>query len=212
MQLGYDWLLKTPSSSMMPAMRSNARTIASYVAYFRQLVGATLEFDDTIIGGQGIVVEIDESKFGKRKYNRGHSVEGMWVLGGVERTAAKKTFLQVVPDRSAETLLSVIADHVAEGSIIMTDLWRGYSGLTDLLGFPHLTVNHNLEFVNKETGCCTNTIEGIWNGVKLSIAPRQRTAKIAPGCLLEYIWRIKHKTDIWGAFIQALRNVGYPSG
>ena len=36
------------------------------------------------IGGEGIIVEIDESKFGKRKYNRGHRVEGVWVVGGVE--------------------------------------------------------------------------------------------------------------------------------
>ena len=35
------------------------------------------------IGEDGIIVEIDESKFGKRKYNRGHRVDGCWVLGGV---------------------------------------------------------------------------------------------------------------------------------
>lgn len=29
-----------------------------------------------IIGGDGIIVEMDESKFGKRKYHRGHLVGG----------------------------------------------------------------------------------------------------------------------------------------
>ena len=38
------------------------------------------------IGGPGIVVELDESKFGKRKDNRGKKVKGAWVFGGVERT------------------------------------------------------------------------------------------------------------------------------
>ena len=33
------------------------------------------------IGGHGHVIEIDESKFGNRKYNRGRCVVGKWVLG-----------------------------------------------------------------------------------------------------------------------------------
>ena len=35
------------------------------------------------IGGPGTTVEIDESKFGKMKYHRGHKIEGKWVFGGL---------------------------------------------------------------------------------------------------------------------------------
>lgn len=37
------------------------------------------------IGGPGIIVEIDEAKFGKRKYNRGRIISREWVFGGIER-------------------------------------------------------------------------------------------------------------------------------
>ena len=37
------------------------------------------------IGGEGIEVEIDEGKFGKCKYYRGHKVDGKWVFGGREK-------------------------------------------------------------------------------------------------------------------------------
>ncbi|KAI5151782.1 hypothetical protein ENBRE01_2382 [Enteropsectra breve] len=37
------------------------------------------------LGGPNIKIEVEESKFGKRKYNKGHCVDGVWVLGFVER-------------------------------------------------------------------------------------------------------------------------------
>ena len=63
------------------------------------------------IGGEGIIVEIDESKFGKRKYNRGHRVEGVWVVGGVEITPERRMFAVSVQDRSADTLRDIIQEH-----------------------------------------------------------------------------------------------------
>jgi hypothetical protein len=37
-------------------------------------------------GGNGMVVEIDESKLDKRKYNRGHRFIGVWILGMIDKT------------------------------------------------------------------------------------------------------------------------------
>lgn len=80
--------------------------------------------------------------------------------------------MESVANRSANTLLEVISRHVAPGSIIYTDLWKGYTRVQELLECPHFTVNHSQNFVDPITGVHTNTIEGLWNGLKLEIAPR----------------------------------------
>ncbi|KAG0417944.1 hypothetical protein DMUE_6411, partial [Dictyocoela muelleri] len=98
------------------------------------------------IGGTGIIVEVDESKFGKRKYNRGHRVNGSWILGGVERGGDRKIFLDVIERRNAIILEEVIRRRINEGSIIYTDAWRGYSNLNQY--FEHYTVNHSVNFVD----------------------------------------------------------------
>jgi hypothetical protein len=50
------------------------------------------------IGGVGRKVEIDESKYGRRKYHRGHRVEGQWVFGGFERESGN-VFMIAVENR-----------------------------------------------------------------------------------------------------------------
>lgn len=131
---------------------------------------------DNRIGGENIIVEIDESKFGKRKYHRGHKVDGVWVLGMVERTDARKCIFIPVLKRNRQTLNSVIRVFVKENSIIYTDCWRGYNDLT-LLGYTHLTVNHSKHFVDPLTKIHTNTIEGTWSALKRMFPARCRSLK-----------------------------------
>jgi hypothetical protein len=66
--------------------------------------------------GQPIVVEIDESKFRKRKYNQGKRVDGVWVVGGVERMPERKVFLLMVPNRNQNTLKLIIDTFVKDGN------------------------------------------------------------------------------------------------
>lgn len=112
--------------------------------------------------GIPIVVEIDESKFGKRKYNRGDSVEGVWVVGGVEKTPERKCFFVTVNDRSKETLNRIITTYVKPNSIVRTDGWAGYCDISLLHDgtLTHEVVNHSVEFVTT-AGVHTNTIEGM---------------------------------------------------
>jgi len=100
-----------------------------------------------LIGGVGLTVEVDESKFGKRKYNKGRLVERQWVVGGV-CCETGDIFLALCPKnkRNADTLLDIINRHVNKDLTIITDCWRAYDRLDDE-GWQHLTVNHQYNFV-----------------------------------------------------------------
>ena len=64
-------------------------SISKFYALFRMQVKSSLQEIDTKIGGEGIIVQIYESKFGKRKYHRGHHVEGVWVLEELKKHMKK---------------------------------------------------------------------------------------------------------------------------
>ena len=118
--------------------------------------------------------------------------------------------MEVVQNRSANTLHEIISRRVAPGSIVHTDLWRGYLGIENL-DVVHRTVNHSLYYVDPISGVHTNTIEGWWNGLKLQIAPRNRTIKIS-NYLYECIWRRENRDNLWGALLYALKTTGYYEG
>ena len=60
-----------------------------------------------VIGGPNVEVEIDESKFGKRRFHRGRAIDDHWVFGGVERETGL-SFLVEVERRDAATLMPII--------------------------------------------------------------------------------------------------------
>ena len=118
-----------------------------------------------MIGGPGIEVEIDESKFGRRKYNRGRQVDGHWVFGGIERVSGE-CFLVEVQQRDANTLLPLIAQYIRPGSIVYSDEWSSYNQLSATKRLAHQTVNHSLHFVDPISGAHTQGVEAMWNSCK----------------------------------------------
>ena len=146
----------------------SAPTIVDWYNYAREVCTEILcQNENSVIGGKDIVVEIHESKFGKRKYHKGRKVDGVWVFGGIERDS-KKCFFKTVEDRKAETLISIIKEHIKPGTTIISDCWKAYNRLEEE-GFKHLTVNHSLNFVDPDTGAHTNTIESTWRALKKSL-------------------------------------------
>lgn len=72
------------------------------------------------MGGEGIIYEINEGKFGKRKYNKGRLVKMVWALGIVESSERRKNFLIPFKDRTMKTLSSINNKMVIQTSIIYT--------------------------------------------------------------------------------------------
>ena len=135
----------------------DAQTAVDWYSFNRDSCAQYFIDHPVIIGGPGVEAEIDESKFGKRKYNRGRQVEGHWVFVGTERITGE-CFLVEVEHRDVATLLPLILYHIRPGSILYSDEWKVYSRITATTGISHETVNHSLHFVDPVTGAHTHRV------------------------------------------------------
>ena len=143
------------------------------------------------IGGEGIIVEIDESKFGKRKYHKGKKVDGVWVFGGCERGNCQNSFFEVVENRSTEVLEALIVKYIRKGSVIYSDCWKSYNkDRLEGLGYTHGTVNHSQHFKDPVSGVHTNTIESTWHHLKHFKHHRQ-SKELKASYFAEFIFRRK---------------------
>jgi hypothetical protein len=203
------WISKNSVDSIQDLTGHSKGTVVGYVQQFRKLVTDAIRETQQPIGGNDIVVEVDETKLGKRKFHRGHYVEGVWIVGGVERTPERRMFAERVADRSAETLLEVLRRNILPGSRIISDCWRGYLGIDESLGVEHQTVNHRRHFVDPVTHAHTNTMEGTWHGLKLGIRERSRHEGQVENQIGEFIWRRQNKNNEWNAFIDILRHTTF---
>jgi hypothetical protein len=142
------------SSDISREQKLSKNTLKSWCFTMRETIqDHLLENRDLLSGhddyGNSKIVEIDESLFFRRKYNRGRYSGASWVFGMVERGSTKCAFFPVL-DRSAATLLPIIKDNCHPGTTIISDCWAAYNALSQDPGFSHLTVNHSLNFVSPD--------------------------------------------------------------
>lgn len=165
--------LSRNTSRVRYTVRETGLTVATVVDWFsfiREVLMYWMHKQSAKIGGPGKIVEIDEAKFGKRKYHRGRLLTGQWILGGIERLEGggadkQKMFLIPVPDRTSQTLVAIIKEYVLPGTTIMTDCWASYNSLAEN-DYLHLTVNHQINFVDPASGAHTQNIERSWVEVR----------------------------------------------
>lgn len=99
------------------------------------------------------------------------------VVGTVGRESGELR-LEVTQRTDGKTLMRHVETHTRRDATVNTDEWKGYSGIA-LSGRTHKTVKHGLdkrEWARDDDGdgireVHTNTIEGIWTGVRNFLRP-----------------------------------------
>lgn len=126
---------------------------------------------DEPVGGDGRVVEIDETLVGgsiRRVFGGDRSPyrNKTMILGMLERDGSVLT--TIVPDNRKHNVLPKVVGNVVPGSICHTDELRSYKDLPKI-GFHHDTVNHSRGTYVSPTGCHVQGIENFWAQLKRSI-------------------------------------------
>ncbi|WP_206453254.1 IS1595 family transposase [Aurantimonas marina] len=137
---------------MLHRLRVAARTKS-----FNAPLKGTVETDETFIGGK------DKNKHAhQRGGQRGPSGKAV-VWGAMERNGEFRAFHLT----SLKDVKCAVESHVAKGSIVLTDEYRGYQGLgTD---YYHRTVNHSGGEYVRAVWIHVNSIEGAWSHIKRQI-------------------------------------------
>ena len=127
-------------------------------------------------------------KLGRRKYSRGHGVDGVWIFDAVKRHT-RKILLCWVIKRNRTELENIMFKYILPYSVIYSGCWKVHLHLK-LHYFARKTVNHLKELLNKIGNVHTNTIEENWSGLKRNVHHRSRTALLVKIYLLKYmLWR-----------------------
>lgn len=180
------WLMNMPLHLICKLMFIDRKTLRRLLSNVSSVLVPKYYSSIQKIVGNNVEVEVDESKFGKRKYHRGHRVDGVWVLGMVERTTSRRIVVIPVNDRSRPTLSSILHQYVEKDSVLLSDCWKAYAN-SNLYFKSHNTVNHSIGFKNSLTGTHTNTIEGTWCAIKSQTPVRCRTRALVSLYLVRFM-------------------------
>lgn len=179
-----------------------------------------------MLGGPGVIVQIDESLFNHKpkvllrkftananvydivfvllQYHRGRRAEiENWVFGMVDTSYSPSLgYMQIVDRRDAATLLPIIRAHTAPGTIVHSDEWAAYSRIDrEIPHLQHQTVNHSVN----PTGVHT---QNDWNRVKKKLKTMKGVhSRQLPSYLDEFMWRERYGTTSEQAFDSMLSDI-----
>ena len=202
LQIMYLKLANVPSTSIQLLTGHLSATIAQYMSIFREIIADLVNQNIQMIGGEGIIVEINETLVSRKK--------NPWISKqGVERTGKKRMFSEMILGRTSRTLLESIKRNIHPGSIIISDCWAAYESIGTKLKMDHVTVDHSKNFKDAITGAHTNHAEAMWYALKRKIPNNERNPDKIDNYIFEFMWRRQNKNNAWEAFLKCLVDVSY---
>lgn len=141
------------------------------------------------LGGEGEVVEIDETFVGGVTKGRDWRKRKTVVLGMMERDG--DVMLKVVPNQTRAALIPVIKDNIVKGSEINTDELHTYRKAFRKDEYTHKAVNHSQGEYATPEGVTTNSIESFFNQLKKSIAGTHTS--VSPKHLERYVKEFEYR-------------------
>ena len=209
------WAIEAKLTTTATAVGVSRVTVMQANKFFREVCSFKLLQTPIVLGGPGVIVEIDESLFShKVKAHRGHVPrQEVWVFGIVDTSHQPALgYMEIVPRRDAATLLPIIQAHVSSGSIVHSDEWRSYCRIQSQLGLQHHTVNHSIQF-KTAAGVHTNHVESYWNRAKMKIkAMRGCTENELSSYLDEFMYKERYGRTPDSSFTNILNHIAelYP--
>ena len=171
----------------------NRNTVNRYYRLFRE---AIRDHQASLLEQFTGTVEVDESWFGPTRprgqlgpKKRGRGTDRQAVFGIVERGG--RVFTELIPDAKKKTLQDLIRGKVQLDATVISDGWRGYSGLVDVGYDRHLRIKkHTKEgprFAQGEVHI--NGIESFWSFAKRRLVKFNGTSRNFEMHLKECEWR-----------------------
>ena len=182
----------------------STKTLVDWVSFIREVLIVWAVNNSQEVGGEGVVIEIEEATIGKRNDNRECFLRDQWVIGGIE-WGTKKFFLMTVEDRDTDTLVSAIMDKIKPGTTIFSDCWNDYFEDED---FQNLVVNYPLRFMDPGTSTPPQKSGRMWDEVKQHVPNYGRKNEHYDGYLSECLFMMKHEDhrqrfhEFWKAVAQ----------